>query len=47
MREQFEQYISAAINGELRRLRNIFSEVRHNAFWVVELDDRITGTFGI
>jgi GNAT superfamily N-acetyltransferase len=47
MRGLFEQYISTAINGELKHLRDIFSETKRNAFWVVETDGHIVGTFGI
>jgi GNAT superfamily N-acetyltransferase len=47
MRELFEQYISAAINGELKQLLDIFSAAKRNAFWVVDIGERIVGTFGI
>jgi GNAT superfamily N-acetyltransferase len=47
MRELFEQYIATAINGELRQLQDVFSEAKRNAFWVVEADKEIVGTFGI
>jgi putative acetyltransferase len=47
MREQFEQYIATAIEGELKHLADIFSAARRNAFWVVEADGGIVGTFGI
>ena len=47
MRELFEQYIATAINGELRKLQGVFSEAKRNAFWVVEADEEIVGTFGI
>jgi GNAT superfamily N-acetyltransferase len=47
MREIFEQYIAIAINGELRRLEEVFSPAKSNAFWVVESGNRIVGTFGI
>jgi putative acetyltransferase len=47
MREQFEQYIGTAIDGELKQLPDIFSATRRNAFWVVEADGRIVGMFGI
>ena len=47
MRERFEQYIQTSIDGEMSRLRDIFSETRRNAFWVVEADDKIVGMFGI
>jgi putative acetyltransferase len=47
MRAQFEAYISASIRGELSRLHEVFSEARGNAFWVVEVEGRIIGMFGI
>ena len=50
METLFEQYIATTIEGELSRLLDIFSQVRRNAFWVVELSDgsqRVVGTFGI
>jgi GNAT superfamily N-acetyltransferase len=47
MRERFEQYIRTSIDGEMSRLREVFSEARHNAFWVVEAGDEIIGMFGI
>jgi GNAT superfamily N-acetyltransferase len=47
MHELFEQYIATAINGELRQLQGVFSEAKRNAFWVVEADKEIVGTFGI
>ncbi len=47
MRELFEEYIATALNGELRQLQDAFSEAKRNAFWVVEIDDRIVGTVGI
>jgi GNAT superfamily N-acetyltransferase len=49
MREQFEQYIQreTSIDGEMSRLRDVFSETRRNAFWVVESGDEIIGMFGI
>ena len=49
MREQFEQYIQAqtSVDGELSRLRDVFSETRRNAFWVVESGGEIIGMFGI
>lgn len=47
MRERFEQYISMAINGELQQLQDIFSESKRNAFWVVEIEERIIGMCGI
>jgi GNAT superfamily N-acetyltransferase len=47
MREPFERYIATAISGELRQLQVVFSEAKRNAFWVVEDDKEIVGTFGI
>jgi putative acetyltransferase len=47
MRERFEQYIQTSIDGEMSRLRDVFSEARRNAFWVVETGDGIIGMFGI
>jgi putative acetyltransferase len=47
MREQFDQYIQTSIDGEMSRLRDVFSETRRNAFWVVETGDQIIGMFGI
>jgi GNAT superfamily N-acetyltransferase len=47
MRERFEQYIQTSVDEELSRLRDIFSETKRNAFWVVETGDKIIGMFGI
>jgi GNAT superfamily N-acetyltransferase len=47
MRERFETYIQTSIDGEMSHLRDVFSEARRNAFWVVEADDTIIGMFGI
>jgi putative acetyltransferase len=47
MRERFEQYIQTSIDGEMSRLRDIFSQTKRNAFWVVETGDEIIGMFGI
>jgi GNAT superfamily N-acetyltransferase len=47
MRELFERYIATAISGELRQLQFVFSEAKRNAFWVVEDDKGIVGTFGM
>jgi putative acetyltransferase len=47
MRERFEQYIQSSIDGEMSVLRDIFSETKRNAFWVVEIDNQIIGMFGI
>jgi putative acetyltransferase len=46
MEELFEQYIATTINGELKNLSEVFSEVRRNSFWVVE-DGSVVGSFGI
>jgi putative acetyltransferase len=47
MRGLFEHYIQTSIDGEMSRLRDVFSERRRNAFWVVETGGRIIGMFGI
>jgi GNAT superfamily N-acetyltransferase len=47
MEERFEQYIATTINGELKQLLDVFSETKHNAFWVVESESEIVGSFGI
>jgi GNAT superfamily N-acetyltransferase len=47
MRERFEQYIQTSIDGEMSRLREVFSEAKRNAFWVVETGDEIIGMLGI
>ena len=47
MRELFERYIETVISGELRQLQDIFSAAKRNAFWVVEAEKEIIGTFGI
>jgi GNAT superfamily N-acetyltransferase len=47
MEELFERYITAITAGELRQLTEVFSEAKRNAFWVVERDDEIVGSFGI
>jgi putative acetyltransferase len=47
MREQFEDYISTAISGELKQLPDIFSATKRNAFWVVESERQIVGMFGL
>jgi GNAT superfamily N-acetyltransferase len=47
MRELFERYIETVISGELSQLQGIFSEAKKNAFWVVEANKEIIGTFGI
>jgi GNAT superfamily N-acetyltransferase len=47
MRERFEQYIQTSIDGEMSRLREVFSEAKRKAFWVVETGDEIIGMLGI
>jgi putative acetyltransferase len=47
MRERFEEYILTSINGEMSELRDIFSETKRNAFWIVETGEKIIGMFGI
>jgi putative acetyltransferase len=47
MEELFEQYIATSIDGELKRVAEVFSEARRNAFWVVEGANQIVGSFGI
>jgi N-acetylglutamate synthase-like GNAT family acetyltransferase len=47
MEELFEQYIATTIDGELKRLPEIFSKAKRNAFWVVESANEIIGCFGI
>jgi GNAT superfamily N-acetyltransferase len=47
MEELFEQYIAMTIEGELKRLFEVFSEAGRNAFWVVESQNEIVGSFGI
>jgi putative acetyltransferase len=47
MEERFEQYIATTIDGELKQLPEIFSEANRNAFWVVESESEIVGSFGI
>jgi putative acetyltransferase len=47
MEELFEQYIATSIDGELKRVAEIFSEAKRNAFWVVEGANQIVGSFGI
>jgi GNAT superfamily N-acetyltransferase len=47
MRERFEEYIATSIEGEMSHLRDIFSEAKRNAFWVVAIDEKIAGMFGI
>ena len=46
-RELFETYIATAIESELTRLHDIFSEAKRNGFWVVESGTQIVGTFGL
>ena len=47
MEEIFEQYIATTINGELKQLSEVFAAAKRNAFWVVEGDSGIVGSFGI
>jgi GNAT superfamily N-acetyltransferase len=47
MRERFEQYILAAISGEMSKLSDTFSQANRSAFWVVETGEEIIGMFGI
>lgn len=47
LREAFEQYIAGPLGDELRRLQDVFSGDKRNAFWVVTLGGKIIGTFGI
>jgi GNAT superfamily N-acetyltransferase len=47
LRERFEDYIASSIRGELSQLLEVFSAAKRNAFWVVEIDGRIIGMFGI
>lgn len=47
MEELFERYIATIVDGELRRLLDVFCEAGRNAFWVVESENEIVGSFGI
>jgi GNAT superfamily N-acetyltransferase len=47
MEKLFEQYIAMTIDGELKPLLEVFSETKRNAFWVVEGESGIVGSFGI
>jgi len=47
MREQFERFIQASIDGEMSRLGDVFAETKGNALWVVEACDEIIGMCGI
>ena len=47
MEELFERYIATITGGELRQIPELFSEARRGAFWIVESDDEIVGSFGI
>lgn len=47
MRERFEEYIETSIKGEMSQLRDVFSEAKRNAFWVVAIAGQIIGMFGI
>jgi GNAT superfamily N-acetyltransferase len=47
MEKLFEQYIATTISGELVQLSEVFSEAKKNAFWVVDRQGEIVGSFGI
>jgi GNAT superfamily N-acetyltransferase len=47
MEELFERYIATITEGELKQLPDLFSEAKRSAFWVVESEDQIVGSFGI
>jgi ribosomal protein S18 acetylase RimI-like enzyme len=47
MEALFEQCIATTINGELKRLLEVFSQAKRNAFWVVVVTGDIVGSFGI
>ena len=47
MENLFEQYIATIVDGELRQLLEVFSEANRGAFWVVEREGAIVGSFGI
>ena len=47
MEKLFEQYIAMTIDGELKRLLEVFSGTKRNAFWVVASQNEIIGSFGI
>ena len=47
MEKIFEQYIATSIDGELKQLLEVFSAAKRNAFWVVESENEIVGSFGI
>jgi GNAT superfamily N-acetyltransferase len=47
MERLFEQYIATIIDGELKQLLDVFSEAKRSAFWVVESETEIVGSFGI
>jgi GNAT superfamily N-acetyltransferase len=47
MEDLFERYITTITDGELRQLPDLFSEARRSAFWVVESEGAIVGSFGI
>jgi GNAT superfamily N-acetyltransferase len=47
MEELFERYIATTISGELAHLSDVFSEAKRNAFWIVQGQEGIVGSFGI
>ena len=47
MEELFERYIATTISGELAHLSDVFSEAKGNAFWIVQGQEGIVGSFGI
>lgn len=47
MRARFEDYIATSIAGELSRVGEVFAAAKRNALWVVTVNDRIIGMFGI
>jgi putative acetyltransferase len=47
MEDLFERYIATITDGELKQLPGLFSEARRSAFWVVETEGEIVGSFGI
>ena len=47
MEEMFERYIPTIVDGELKQLLDVFSEARRSAFWVVESESDVVGSFGI
>jgi GNAT superfamily N-acetyltransferase len=47
MEDLFERYIATITDGELKQHPGLFSEARRSAFWVVETEGEIVGSFGI